>query len=874
MNRVIRKLVFVLVYALLSASAHSYTVQDPDDGALGDTFLFVPEAGGETGDGTEQSEAARWIEEVREESGLTEPLQSETGKTAMEELEKPPLATDEVRFEVDAEEGWIEYLIKDDTVVLYNDAVVEYQDMVLLAEEISLQSEKDLVVAEGRAVLIDPNQEMIAVRMAYDMRRKKGVAYYGTSEAEMGYYKGKRIKQIGEDEFCIYWGSFTTDELAYPNYRFWSPKIKIYVEDKVIARPSVLFAGEVPVVVVPFYFFYLKKGRRSGIIPPYIRYIEGKNFTVNNGFYWAINDYSDLTLYLDYNSNKGWRKAANFVYLYGSRSTVNNIYISQQRERDTYINWWKLHANHRQDFSDTFIALASIDLRNSTEYDKYFLEDFQVRTQDELRSFFNVSKTWGTYSANLEVSHNEYVTEGSVKAAPDSDLSDDENDIRSDGYFPRVSFSGTRGELLGTSLYYSVGFSADNEYKNGENTLRKAVTTGSLSRPSKLFRYFRVDPSIRINDSVYDRDIYGRNIRNLFKWNAQLSTSTKIYGLFEVGDSKLRHIINPNVTYSFYPEIDQTWLSKTAGISPKASYLSFSLTQNFDIKLPEEDIDESDEAEYDTGRETGGVYGRGEGDQPAEYFQAEAPTQPSVINLFKWTLSTKYDLLNPYKSSNANVKFVDGIEYRYRLGDLRSTVDVAPNFADWYYLSTKFGQIFDINNYRLESWDTATVMSFTTAGLGKKDAEKGSTTDYSWRDARDPYGTQQDPASGDYDPNVYNIDRVSGRTYGAGEGMGDGWNISLAHNYTKNRKNTKNLHSISGAVSFNLTKKWRLGYDTSYDIEEGQLNSEHYRIYRDLRHWEAEIRVSFERSEVIYWFQIRLKDLPEIQFYGTRYRQW
>ncbi|MCP4231294.1 MAG: hypothetical protein GY771_14250, partial [bacterium] len=351
----------------------------------------------------------------------------------------------------------------------------------------------------------------------------------------------------------------------------------------------------------------------------------------------------------------------------------------------------------------------------------------------------------------------------------------------------------------------------------------------------------------------------------------QLSTSTKIYGLFNLNESKLRHIIHPNITYHFRPEIDQTWLSKTAMVTPKASYLTFDLAQNFDVKLPEEEKPEEDDDEV--GRESGGVYGRGDTyrDQPTQYYQEKEPDQPSVINLFKWSLSTRYDLLHPSYSSNANIKIIDGAEHRYRLGDLYSTIEVAPDFADWYYVNTSLDQTFDINNFWLERWDIATTLSFTTAGLGKDDETKG--TDYSWRDARDPYGTQEDPSSGDYDPNVYNIDRVTGRTYGAGEGMGKGWNLSLSHYYTKDRWDSKNLHSLSGAISFNLTKKWRLGYDTSYDIEERTLNSEHYRIYRDLRHWEAEIRISFENKNVIYWFQLRLKELPDVQFYGTRDRQ-
>lgn len=836
---------------LAAAEAQATTVEDPDTGNLGDTFIFISTE--RTGIDPHKEASAAFIDGARSAKGLTGPVAADTASAVVGTLEEKPLATDEVRFTVDEEEGWIEYLIKDDTVVLYNDARVAYKDMVLTAEEIRYISRKDLVIAEGRAVLEDAAEVHLGERMAYDLELERGVVYEGTSEATAGFYKGRRIKKTGEKVICAEWGSFTTCELANPHYRFWSPKLKIYLEDKVVARPAVLFGGEVPVLAVPYYFFSLRRDRHSGFIPPYIRYYRSGSLTANNGFYWAINDFSDATFYLDYNSARGWRKAGQFVYLYGSRTTVNSFYASHQRERDTYTDWWKIYANHRQDITDTTVALARADIRNSVSYDRYFDEDFEVRTQDELESFFNLSKTWTDLQLSVEVHHTE-----STRAAEDEE-EEPETIETSNDVLPKVSLYATRKELAGSGLYYQINGYAANYYEDGENTLRKGSVSSSLSRPTKVLRWFQLEPTVSATDSVYDRDIYGPAFRNLFTWNTSVALSTKVYGIFPIREAVLRHIVNPTLTHSFRPESDQSWLVEGAGTSPGHNYLSMRLHQAFDVKMPPPKREEpAEDAEGKPGEAAEG--------EPGE----TAEEQPRVINLALLDISASYNLGEYAGGVGGYSRQTDkGPEY-HRLSDVTSTLELAPNFNDWYYLSTRVSTIHDVHLWMLKSFSVATTLSFTTAGLGEADEKAG----YGWENARDPYGNWQDPTGEDYDPDVYDTRNVPGQRYGAGEGMGRGWTFSLSHSYTAGTGETADIHSLRGAVAFDLTKKWRLGYDIYYDVTNGELVSEHYRIYRNLHRWEAEFRISFEQTEVIYWFQIRLTDIPEIQYLTTRRRQF
>ncbi len=858
---------------LVASHAGATVLEDPDEGEVGGFFTYFP-LPGEEGLTAEESEAAAWAEKVRAERGLTAPLEVVTPAQAQAELEEPPLAPDEVRFVVDEEVGWIEYLIKDDTVSLYRDARVSYGDMTLTADRVRFFSGRDLLVAEGYCELTDPTQTMLGVRMSYDLETEKGVILRGDAESAEGYYTGRRIKKIEEKTLAAQRGSFTTCDLGQPHYRFWSPKLKVYVEDKVVARPAVLFMGEVPIAAAPFYFFSLREDRHSGFLPPYIRYRRRGEFVVNNGFYWVINDFSDATFLLDYDSKRGWRKGANLVYLYGSRSTVNNFYTSHMRQRDEAVEWWKIYSSHRQDFTDDAAALLRLDLRNSTKYDDFFDEDFEIRTEQNLESFANVSQNWTDYQLSLDARYTKEKTKESGEEGPESAtlFAEPPHQAEPSGGtiqrtrdpFPRVNFYATRKELAESRFYYQYNASWVNYYDFEEagSVLKEGSTDLSTSRPLTLFRYLRLDPGAAGHGYWYDRDKFGRNHRFLGTWDTTVSASTKIYGIFERGDTVFRHIVNPNVTHNYRPDIDQSWMVTGGAVYPEQSSLSLALRQNFDVKIPEEEQLEEEEEPAAEGpaRSWEEVYRPERGGLEAPRGEAiprlrKAAALGKVVNLATWDTSTSYNL-GPLT-----------YEGEQPFSDLVNTVEITPNFRDWYFLSHRLQLRNDIYDFSLLDLDVTTTVSFTTGPLAREEEE----VDQSWRQATDPYGRPRVPEDEDLDPNVYNIDTITGRRYEAGEGMGQGWNFSFTHDYNWSEGGF-DFHTLKGAFSFDLTKKWRLGYDAYYDITERQLISEHYRIYRNLHRWEAEVRIALEREEVIYWFQVRLIDIPEIQLYSTQER--
>src|SRR5690349_19991413 len=79
--------------------------------------------------------------------------------------------------------------------------------------------------------------------------------------------------------------------------------MKIYLDDKVVQKPVVLYLEDIHVHALPFYVFPIREGRHSGVIFPHFVFgfsSTGGRFIRNAGYYWAINYYADLSAYGDY----------------------------------------------------------------------------------------------------------------------------------------------------------------------------------------------------------------------------------------------------------------------------------------------------------------------------------------------------------------------------------------------------------------------------------------------------------------------------------------------------------------------------------------------------------------------------------------------
>ena len=161
---------------------------------------------------------------------------------------------------------------------------------------------------KGIPVFTEDKESFTADNMTYNFKSKKGlIREIFTKEGE-GYLHGDRVKKLADNVTYINEGSFTTCDEKDPHYEIRFIRAKVIPDNKIVSGPAMLSIEGVPTpLVVPFGYFPISKGRRSGIILPTYGESTTRGFYLQNGgYYWGINDYMDMTVKGDVYTRGSW----------------------------------------------------------------------------------------------------------------------------------------------------------------------------------------------------------------------------------------------------------------------------------------------------------------------------------------------------------------------------------------------------------------------------------------------------------------------------------------------------------------------------------------------------------------------------------------
>lgn len=181
-------------------------------------------------------------------------------------------------------------------------------------------------------------------------------------------------------------GTLTSCSDTIPDYYFAIGTAKRTAKNWIIGAPAVLYvtsgrdSSAVPVMWLPFIVSDTRSGRHSGILAPrigigdVIRNSPNYRRDIENiGYYWALNDYMDLSTWLDWRSSAnstpedpGWlRTSAEWNYSWLNRFLSGRAAVAYTTQRDgltnTAISW-----SHQQQFSSNSHFNASVNYVTST----------------------------------------------------------------------------------------------------------------------------------------------------------------------------------------------------------------------------------------------------------------------------------------------------------------------------------------------------------------------------------------------------------------------------------------------------------------------------------------------------------------------------
>ncbi|KPJ61615.1 MAG: hypothetical protein AMJ46_00505 [Latescibacteria bacterium DG_63] len=727
----------------------------------------------------------------------------------------------------------IEFMIHEDLIRLMGNAELNYRNLKLVAEEVEFNAEEQTLEASGKPTLWENQEKVTGARMTYSLESARGTIYLGKTRFQKGFYTGDQIRKVGERVLNVRGGEYTTCELEEPHYHFRSSRMKIYLNDKVIAKPLVLYVRQVPILALPFYVFPIKPGRHSGFLIPNIEF--GLNstrgrFIRNAGYYWAINDYADVTAWMDYFENEP-RWITYFEGRYRLRYTLSGwLRSSYSRNSALGTTQWDLRGNHQHTLGENLNLSMEGDFVSDKSYRLETLglgTSLEERVNRILRSKMSLTKRWSSAQLTLAYDRTAYM---------DTDPDNGIDELKRWEMRPTASFTlqskaigrapkgkNDEGWLPWLRTTYlsasSVLLSEIRTYESGEQKHTGMSTRLGLRDSRKLWGMLTISPGITYTENWYDKDLLGNRYQRSGLWSTSLGAGATLYRIFMPGIGPLRgvrHSVSPRLSFSYQPDFPQYSYIDELGIRrsrfPSFGSISTSWSERKSLSMS--------------------LYNR---------FQAKLKWKDKVIkldDLLDVNVSTSYDFL--YKDHSRSQPF----------SNINTSVRLKPihNFSSELFLS------HEPVKGEMTSLSLVSYLSLQ-GGTGKRRSETPATGEEEGGEVESGEGGAQSYA-----------DEGEGTGLGRDEETTSAlpWSGALTFRYSRGADRATASYWLDGSGSLYLSKNWRVQYSAHYDLKERQIVSQTFSLYRDLHCWEAIFMRRFSGDRWEYYFKINIKAHKEI----------
>ncbi len=755
-------------------------------------------------------------------------------------------------------------------VFLYNNSKVTYQQIELTAYHIELDLETKEVYAEGildstetlvqKPIFKDGNEEFESKTLRYNFETEKGIITDVVTEQGEGFVHSSRTKKISKDAFILRDGKYTTCELEHPHYYLHLSKAKVISNKKIITGPAYMVLEDFPIYFpfIPFGYFPNTPTYSSGILVP--MYGEENNrgfFLRDGGYYWAANEYFDLSVQGDIYSKGSW--ATRFHTNYRKRYKFNggldfqyavNVYGEQGLDTYTKSPQFAITWSHSQDPkanpNRTFSASVNFSTSGYDKQNSYSAQNY-LRTQKSSSISYNKKFENTPFNMSVNLRHSQNSRDSTLTLS-----------------FPEMTFSMAkiypfrRKNRSGPIKFYEkFGINYTGNLRNTITAKENEILNQSFSKDWKngirhnipialpsfnLFNNINMSPSFSYNekwyfkeyDYSYDANGNHRNpggiprtveidtitgLNRVYDYSYSLSATTNIYGMFlpRNPNSKIkgiRHKMTPSFSFSYRPDFGQErfgyWQPVQVDTTGRIEY--------FDVNY-------------------GGVYGGspGRGASGAISFSLNNNLEMKVLDVKD---TTKTDAEQKFKK----VKILDNFSFNTSYNLIADSLNLAPvgirARTSVAGVSINMGGVLDpymlnengvkIHKYvwneksglaklgRLTSANLSFGMNFKSK-KGEKEAQRNKEL-----------VEEENVLPGDYSNYTdFNIPWDFGFDY--------------TFNYRGPRRPSEKgnfTQTLGFRGNLNLTEKWRLSMNTNFDIMAKEFSFTTFNVNRDLHCWQ------------------------------------
>ena len=489
-------------------------------------------------------------------------------------------------------------LIKEKKITLFGKTKTDYTDITLTAPRVELDQNTQIVTAFNstdstgtvleEARFKNADNEFTSDSIRYKFKTQKGLTKNTATKYGELTVIAETSKKVNSNTTFIKRGQFTTcDIIDEPHFAFRTSKMKVINEKVAVSGPAHPEFEGVPIpIYLPFGFFPLKQGRKSGLLP--VQFTSNEQFGLGFegiGFYKVINEYWDAKFYGSIYTYGGW--SFNVSPTYRKRYKYNGNFNFSVQETKTnfkgdpdygrsrnYRVSWSHSVDSRARPGTNFSANVNA---GSSSYNKFVPNNPQINFQNQMSSSISYSKTWAgkPYQLSLTANHNQNnqtrlynVSLPNVTMSVNTVYPFQKKEITGSPKWYEKLGVGYSGNLVNQFSFYDTAF----EFKHVIDTMQWGGRNAfpiSLSLPPIMGGAVMVSPSIS-----YENILIAQTFRRT--WNPVtkkvdttitkgvymdhsmsfgIGFSTAIFGTKEFKHSKIRHTIRPTMSANYKPDL-------------------------------------------------------------------------------------------------------------------------------------------------------------------------------------------------------------------------------------------------------------------------------------------------------------------------------
>lgn len=735
-------------------------------------------------------------------------------------------------------------------VFLYGKSKVDYGDMNLQSEFIEIDYDRNIVTAFGKKdsagknvgtpVFKDGQQEMNAEKIMYNLKSKKGKIFNALTKQGELLVVGREIKKDSSN--IIYMKDMRCIPCQYEDARtvFKATKAKIIPNDKIVTGPMFLEIGGVPTPLgLPFGYFPNTKKQHNGILLPQFGNSAALGFNLRDGgFYWGINEKTDMIIRGDIYANGSWslKTTNNYLMLYKASGAVNLGYSifnigdkdipNQFSKEKTYTVGW-LH-NQDNKNNPTVRFSANVNFVNNQRINRLQAINSGEFLNNTFQSNVNYTKSFRTSALSLNATH----SQNSLNHYAEVTFPSLTYNINR--FYPFKRENAVKQNVL-DKIGINYLFEARNTLSGADSTLFEGNIENKLkygirhslpiSTNFNIAKYITVTPAINLSSVMYTKSTRKEFINNTVVtdtangfvggYDANFSTAlnTKVFFdyAFKKGKVKqIRHLLIPTLTYSYRADLGEEQYGFWKKVQTDTTGRNFQRYSIFDNTL----------------------------------FGGPAPGKTNALGI------------NLNNNIEAKTRIKTDTGFIYNKVSILQNISLNTNYnfaADSFKMSlisvsarTKLLKYFDVvasSNFDPYGFDVETrkqVKEFSYKNNGEwvqfKNASLALNTSFGSNQVEAMRKTRQPP------------NMTNGAERGAVDDLDKQeklpWNLNVYYNLALDNQNYNKLKptqtlNFSGDIA--PTKFWKLGITSGFDFTNKRVSYTSINIYRDLKCWEAHI---------------------------------